>query len=71
MCMKLSEESNVTAEVAWFVSCDFFSGDYHVPNGGIWVAHNPRRNCIRLHARTYQEQLYVALAEISKLKLLR
>ena len=31
MCMKLSEESNVTGEVAWFVSCDFFTGDYHVP----------------------------------------
>ena len=31
MCMKLSEESTVTAEVAWFVSCDFFTGDYHVP----------------------------------------
>ena len=29
------------------------------------------RDCIRLHARTYQEQLYVALAEIPKLKLLR
>ena len=28
---KLSEESNVTAEVAWIVSCDFFTGDYHVP----------------------------------------
>ena len=41
------------------------------PNGGIWAARNPRRNCIRLHARTYQEQLYVALAEIAELKLLR
>ena len=29
------------------------------------------RDCIRLHTRTYQEQLYVALAEILKLKLLR
>ena len=48
---KLSEESNVIAEVAWFVSFE--------------------RDCIRLHARTYQEQLYVALAEIRKLKLLR
>ena len=48
---KLSEESNVTAEVAWFVSFE--------------------RDCIRLHARTYQEQLYVALAESFKPKLLR
>ena len=35
------------------------------PNGGVWAARNPRRNCIRLHARTYQEQLYVAYQAIS------
>ena len=71
MCMKLSEESNVTAEVAWFLICDSLQATTMLPNGGIWAVRNPRRNYIRLHARTYQEQSYVALAEICKLKLLR
>ena len=66
---KLSEESNVTAEVAFtslLASAAFCDSSVRLRQSCRVAS-----DCIRLHARTYQEQLYVALAEIPKLKLLR
>ena len=65
--MKLSEEPNVTAEVAWFVSCDFFTGDYHVPQRSDLGC---SQNKTKVHTLACSH-LSVVLAETSKLKLLR